>query len=143
MSAWTDRLEQDFGPEKINVKKYEKLPVQIEAVKLGWDTWNDVCEFVSDDYFVRGVYVRPDDVTKHSDEPFGTGCGMIGLLIKTLEGEMLAIEGDYIIKGIQGEFYPCKPDIFEKSYREVEEETGPVPQQHISSQFGEGIRIGG
>ena len=36
--------------------------------------------------------------------------------IKTLEGEMLANEGDYIIKGLCGEFYPCKPEVFEKKY---------------------------
>lgn len=41
------------------------------------------------------------------------------LLIETLEGTMEASQGDYIIKGINGEFYPCKPDIFEKTYEEV------------------------
>lgn len=41
-------------------------------------------------------------------------------MIKTLEGDMLATAGDYIIKGVQGEFYPCKPDIFEATYEEVE-----------------------
>ena len=41
--------------------------------------------------------------------------------IKTLEGDMIASEGDYIIKGISGEFYPCKPDIFKATYEEVEE----------------------
>lgn len=41
-------------------------------------------------------------------------------LIHTLEGVMVAQKGDYIIKGIQGEFYPCKPDIFEASYEPVE-----------------------
>ena len=40
--------------------------------------------------------------------------------IKTLEGNMRADEGDYIIKGLRGEFYPCKPDVFEKKYEEVE-----------------------
>lgn len=39
-----------------------------------------------------------------------------GLLIHTLEGDMRVSEGDWIIKGLRGEFYPCKPDIFEKSY---------------------------
>ena len=39
-----------------------------------------------------------------------------GLPIKTLEGKMIASDGDYIIRGISGEFYPCKPDIFEKTY---------------------------
>lgn len=43
------------------------------------------------------------------------------LLINTLEGEMRASVGDYIIKGIKGEFYPCKPDIFEASYEEIQE----------------------
>ncbi len=42
-----------------------------------------------------------------------------GLVIKTLEGDMKASIGDFIIKGVQGEFYPCKPDIFEKTYEEV------------------------
>ena len=42
-----------------------------------------------------------------------------GLIIKTLEGEHLASIGDYIIKGVKGEFYPCKPDIFEQTYEEL------------------------
>jgi hypothetical protein len=42
-----------------------------------------------------------------------------GLIIKTLEGDMRASIGDWIIKGVQGEFYPCKPDIFEKTYELV------------------------
>ena len=43
------------------------------------------------------------------------------LIIKTLEGDMTADKNDFIIKGIMGEFYPCKPDIFEQSYDIVEE----------------------
>ena len=42
-----------------------------------------------------------------------------GLIIKTLEGDMRASIGDWIIKGVQGELYPCKPDIFEKTYELV------------------------
>lgn len=44
------------------------------------------------------------------------------LMIHTLEGNMLADKGDYIIKGIKGEYYPCKPEIFEQSYEDVESE---------------------
>lgn len=44
----------------------------------------------------------------------------IGLVIPTLEGNMFATRGDWIIKGIKGEFYPCKPDIFEATYEAVE-----------------------
>jgi hypothetical protein len=43
------------------------------------------------------------------------------LYIKTLEGDMLVSRGDYVIKGVQGEFYPCKPDIFEATYEPVKE----------------------
>lgn len=43
------------------------------------------------------------------------------LIIKTLEGEHVANIGDYIIKGVQGEFYPCKPDIFKETYEIVED----------------------
>ena len=39
--------------------------------------------------------------------------------IPTLEGVMTASEGDYVIRGVHGEFYPCKPDIFEQTYEEV------------------------
>lgn len=41
------------------------------------------------------------------------------LIIRTLEGEMAANDGDWIIKGVKGEFYPCKPDIFAATYEEV------------------------
>lgn len=44
---------------------------------------------------------------------------LIDIYITTLEGTMLASPGDYIIKGVNGEFYPCKPDIFDKTYEQV------------------------
>lgn len=46
------------------------------------------------------------------------------LIVLTLEGEMQANRGDWIIRGVKGEFYPCKPDIFEATYELVEEEKG-------------------
>ena len=42
----------------------------------------------------------------------------LDLIIPTLEGDLRAVEGDYIIKGVKGEFYPCKPDIFKLTYNE-------------------------
>ena len=49
--------------------------------------------------------------------------------IRTLEGDMIVSHGAYIIKGVQGEFYPCKPDIFEATYELVEKEiTEPTDQ---------------
>jgi hypothetical protein len=44
---------------------------------------------------------------------------LTGVVIETLEGNMTASKGDYIIKGIKGEFYPCKPDIFELTYEKI------------------------
>jgi hypothetical protein len=97
------------------VEKFKKKPVVIEAIQLRWDTWNEVCDFVSKEYFGGGVYVEDGEPL---DEGFTSNT--IGLKIKTLEGEMLAIENDYIIKGIKGEFYPCKPDIFEATYEKLQ-----------------------
>lgn len=95
--------------------KYRKKPVVIEAVKLGWDTWNEICEFVTPEYFGGGVYLDGDTVL-----PEGRTSETMGLRIKTLEGDMIGRQGDYIIKGVDGEFYPCKKDIFLKTYDLVE-----------------------
>ena len=50
----------------------------------------------------------------------GTNFAVVVLVIPTLEGYHRALKGDYIIKGVKGEFYPCKPDIFAKTYELVE-----------------------
>lgn len=101
--------------------KYRKKPVVVEAIQLRWDTWNEVCEFISNEAFGGGVYL--DDETFEPLEPGSTRfahSNTMGLRIKTLEGTMLARQGDYIIKGINGEFYPCKQDVFDKTYERVE-----------------------
>lgn len=94
--------------------KYRKKPVVIDAIQLSWANWNSVCDFISKDAFGGGVYLNESlNVVEISTDK-------IGLHINTLDGRMLAVEGDYIIKGIQGEFYPCKPDIFEATYEVIE-----------------------
>ena len=52
--------------------------------------------------------------------------GAIVLRIDTLEGTMTVSPGDWVIRGVQGEFYPCKPDIFAATYEPVEERDGPT-----------------
>lgn len=76
------------------VKKYVKKPITIEAIK--WDGFNieNVLRFSDKCYIINGNELK----------------------IHTLEGVMNATVGDYIIKGIEGEFYACKPDIFMKTY---------------------------
>ena len=99
--------------------KYRKKPCVIDAIQLTWQTWQQVCDFVSKEAFVRGVWVN-NETSAYSDNKKDR-YDRIGLIIHTLEGEHLAVQGDYIIKGVNGEFYPCKPEIFEKTYEKVEE----------------------
>lgn len=99
---------------------YRKKPVVVEAMQFqggatnatpiidwilagdGTATWNE--EFPG--------WVSPDGETGYGPEPEG-------ISVTTLEGVMSASVGDFIIKGVVGEFYPCKPDIFEKTYTEI------------------------
>lgn len=85
--------------------KYKKKPIVISALQLRWDTWNEMCNFVTHDFFGGGV----------------TNGENIELRIITLEGVMIAKQNDYVIKGINGEFYPCNEEIFNKTYERVEE----------------------
>jgi hypothetical protein len=100
--------------------KFRKKPIVIEAVQLRWDTWNEVCDFADvgklDDRKPTGCYVDEDG----NALPEGKTSEIIGLLIPTLEGLMLARQNDWLIKGVRGELYPCKPGIFEQTYEAVE-----------------------
>lgn len=99
--------------------KFRKKPVVIEAVQWTGDNWNEVHEFSSVFDPVGGV---PAQYVSGDVENLNNGWeGRTPLLIETLEGTMRAEIGDWIIKGVNGEFYPCKPDIFGKTYEQVEE----------------------
>ena len=76
--------------------RYRKKPVEIEAIQYN-NNKAEIEEFVG----------------KELKEDSGS------LVISTLEGDMKAMPGDYIIRGVSGEYYPCKPDIFEMTYEEV------------------------
>lgn len=98
--------------------KWRKKPVVIEAIQ--WDGKNQREMF---DFLTNGRKVNCD-VTLDEDtfriDLVNGGCQVGNLIIKTLEGEMTANIGDFIIRGVSDEFYPCKPDIFEKTYELVE-----------------------
>ena len=98
--------------------KYRKKPVVIEALQLRWDTWDEMCDHAGvgklSDGKPQGCYV--DDDGKAAED---CSSGRIGLQIPTMEGLMLGVQGDYIIRGVKGELYPCKPDIFEATYEAV------------------------
>ena len=76
--------------------RYIKKPVEIEAIQWTGDNLDEIKKFV-------GSFLLVDEV-------------MSRIYIRTLEGRMEASKNDYIIKGVDGEFYPCKPTIFEKTY---------------------------
>jgi hypothetical protein len=82
------------------MSKYRKRPVVIEAVQFTTSSIDEV------ERFVGGDMGRDGDGNT---------------VIATLEGAMICSLDDWIIRGIQGEFYPCKPDIFEATYELVEE----------------------
>lgn len=99
--------------------RFRKKPIVIEAVQLRWDNWNEMCEFANVGSLKSG---RPTGcyVDKRGEAVADT-TDTIGLLIPTLEGVMLARQDDWVIKGVNGELYPCKPDIFEKTYEPLED----------------------
>lgn len=84
-----------------NMAQYRKKPIVITAVKYDGNIRSlDVFPFSEIEHFI----VNRDKTIR----------------IPTLEGDMIASVGDYIIRGIKGEYYPCKPDIFEETYEIVE-----------------------
>lgn len=87
--------------------KYRKKPVVIEA-----ELWDGTAE---------GATPIIDWILSEGERSarFRNGEDEVCIAIDTLEGTMKAAPGDYIIKGVQGEFYPCKPDIFATTYEEV------------------------
>lgn len=81
--------------------KFRKKPVVVEAVRWTGDNYEEI-----------NAFCEENDLWAENRK---------ALFINGLEGIMYAEIGDYIIKGVNGEYYPCKPDIFEKTYERVEE----------------------
>ena len=93
--------------------KYRKKPIVIDAF-----------EYDGDLMYSNGVWYVPDWAVQAFNDGilFYDENQPWNLYVRTLEGSMLVKVGDFIIKGINGELYPCKPDIFEKTYEKVEEQ---------------------
>jgi hypothetical protein len=86
--------------------KYRKKPVVVDA--WAWDEQLSTLDMLRLEGMIASAY------TSHKDHEYCRN-----LRIHTLEGPMRAEFGDMIIRGVNGEFYPCKPDIFDKTYEEV------------------------
>ncbi|KRQ27140.1 MULTISPECIES: hypothetical protein [unclassified Mycobacteroides] len=99
----------------MSARKFRKRPVIVEAMR--WDGTATGSAMIVDwiyDNDAECQYYAPGEW----NEEWPT---VAYIKIETLEGSMLASSGDWIIRGVAGEFYPCKPDIFEKTYEPVEE----------------------
>ncbi|WPS88582.1 hypothetical protein SMD22_06420 [Brevibacillus halotolerans] len=104
------------------MEKYRKKPVVIEAIRFSGGIeglTKELCDFL-----------RWSESDTHY-ELLVEGENKGGIVIRTLEGDMVASPGDYIIKGVNGEFYPCKPDIFKKTYQLVENREANMTEQQI------------
>ena len=97
------------------LNKYRKKPVVIDAIQLTGRNVRQVYEWVYDCVAIK------TDIDLHKWDDYVQLVIAKGMKIPTLEGKMVASIGDYIIKGIQGEFYPIKADIFEATYEVVNE----------------------
>lgn len=93
------------------IQKWRKKPVTVEAVQLKEDNIYEVMSFM-DTVGKLDTQIAQDKFGDYVESVKMKG----GLFVDTLEGKMKADFGDYIIKGVKGEFYPCKPDIFHLTY---------------------------
>ena len=109
-------------PNSSNPLRFRKRPVVIEAVR--WSGYENHISRVLD-LFAGDIPRAPDD--PHIWPGLGYTPADGSLYIPTLEGTMCAKPGDWIIKGVAGEVYPCKPDIFEQTYEPVLESANESP----------------
>lgn len=95
---------------------YRKKPVAIQAIKWTGENLKEIISFTG---------LHPS-AGKWTWEEYESVVKNEGLKIFTLEGPLMASIGDWIIQGVKGEFYPCKPDIFESTYEKVGERIDPL-----------------
>lgn len=90
--------------------KFRKKPVVIEAIQFTRKSFNDIVKWIDAE---RTTMVEWDYDSKIDDDTY--------IVIKTLEGNMKVNLTDWVIRGVKGEFYPCKDDIFKMTYEECSE----------------------
>ncbi len=95
--------------------KYRKKPVSIEAIQYTGDNAAEILGFTENTAMIN---------TNRTGNSY--------LTIPTLEGKHFAHIGDFVIKGVKGEFYPCKPDIFHMSYEKEDSKPSPVKEDRVN-----------
>lgn len=101
--------------------KFRKKPVVIDAVRWNGGNVEEVLAFIQDGH-ENFDHLPSNDGHVHPGVGHTPADGK--LFIPTLEGDLTASPGDWIIKGVKSEFYPCKPDIFDATYEKVENQNG-------------------
>lgn len=89
--------------------KFRKKPVVVEAIQWNGKNFDEIMNFMQEFHGHKVNYENAEELAYKTKE----------LNIRTLEGNMTASCNDWIIKGVNGEFYPCKPSIFKKTYENV------------------------
>lgn len=109
--------------------KYRKKPVVVEAVRWTGSNLEEIRNFVGSNLIEE--WVEFFDIKRTLKEM------LVGIAIDTLEGTMRVDYGDYIIKGVKGEFYPCKPDIFKQTYDEIIDDNKEQRETYLSKYLRE------
>jgi hypothetical protein len=102
-------MDMSTPEDDVKPSRYRKLPVEINAIRWSGTNLREVIDFT-------GLHPSAEQWTW---EEYAEVVRTKGLKIFTEEGPMKASVGDYIIRGVKGEFYACKPDIFWKTYERV------------------------
>lgn len=106
--------------QKVPMPKFRKKPVVIEAFQVHSPIMTLTDRINTPDWFRKELETEGGCVFAELTGTTGQTGARMDIFIRTLEGDMLVSKGDYIIKGVAGEIYPCKADIFEQSYEPVE-----------------------
>lgn len=131
--------------------RWRKKPVVVDAMQYTGPDW-----WAGSNYALRGQLAEFGCSSVAHFKVVGKvthgGREQYGLFLRTLEGDMRVMSGDWIIRGVKGEFYPCKPDIFDATYEPADESTGSAPpalvwacvaQNHFHTEPPKRIRVSG
>lgn len=89
----------------VSFMRFRKIPVEIDAIQWTGGNLKDCIDFLGNSFGGHKADRTPN--------------GKSEIMVLTLEGHHIASKGDWLIRGVNGEHYPCKPDIFEKTYEAV------------------------
>lgn len=110
--------------------KFRKKPIVIEAVRWTGSNLEEIRNFVGSDLIEN--YIKHFDIERTLIKQT-----LAGIAINTLEGTMMVNYGDYIIKGVNNEFYPCEPDIFKQTHEEVIDDNKKQKETYLSKYLRE------